>query len=327
MRRREFITLVGGATVVWPIPAHAQQSAKPVVGFLSSQSRDAASDLVRAFRQGMKEDGFIQGENVTVEYHWADGHVDRLPILAAELLRRGVAVLVTGGAPASIAAKKITTATPIVFTVPEDPVRLGLVASLARPGGNMTGINFFQAELAAKRFALLRDLVPTATSVAVLLDPAEGTIAAANLRAVKNAAHSLRIQLLVRNATNAREITAAFATFAEERPDALFVSSGPFFTSRRVQIAHLATRYAIPTIHASRQYPEVGGLISYGASLPGAYHQVGIYVGHILRGAKPAELPVVQASKFELIINAETARLLGLTLSPSLLAIADQVIE
>jgi putative ABC transport system substrate-binding protein len=326
MRRREFITLLGGAAVVWPRATHAQQP-MPVIGFLSSQTHDATADYLRAFRQGLKDIGYVEGENVAIEYRWADSQIDRLPALAAEVVRQRVAVIAASGGPTSEAAAKATTTIPVVFMVPEDPVKLGLVTSLARPGGNLTGVNFFSAELATKRLELLRELVPTATRVAVLLNPAEATIAASNLRDVETAARAMRLQIQVLNASTSGEIDAAFVTIARERPDALFVSSGPLFTSRRVQLAHLATRHAVPTIHGSRLYPEVGGLISYGASLTDAHRQAGVYVGRILKGTKPADLPVVQSTKFELVINAGIARMLGLSVPPSLLARADEVIE
>jgi putative ABC transport system substrate-binding protein len=326
MRRREFITLLGGAAA-WSHAARAQQSAIPVIGFLSSQTHDAIADFLGAFRQGLKDIGYVEGENVAIEYRWADNQIDRLPALAAELVRRQVAVIAASGGPASEGAAKATTTIPIVFMVAEDPVRLGLVTSLARPGGNLTGVNFFSAELAAKRLELLRELVPATTRVAVLLNPAEAAIAASNLRDVETAALAMGLQIQVFNASTGREIDAAFVTIAREGPNALFISSGPFFTSRRVQLAHLATRDAVPSIHGSRLFPEVGGLISYGASLTDAHRQAGVYVGRILKGAKPANLPVVQSSKFELVINAQTARLLGLIVPPSLLARADEVIE
>ena len=327
MRRRTFITLIGSAAATWPVAVRAQQPAMPVIGFLHSTSPDGYTDNLRAFRQGIKITGYVEGENLAVEYRWAENKVDRLPALAAELVRRRVAAIVSGGAPASVSAAKATATIPIIFLVPEDPVRLGLVASLARPGGNMTGVNFFAAELAAKRLELVRELVPATARVAVLLNPAEATIAAANLRDVEAAARAMGLQIQVLNASTSHEIDAAFATFVSGRPDALFISSGPFFTSRRVQLAHLATRHAIPAIHGSRLYPEVGGLISYGASNLDAWRQVGVYTGRILKGAKPADLPVIQSTKFDLVINAHTARMLGLTVPPTLLATADEVIE
>jgi putative ABC transport system substrate-binding protein len=326
MRRREFITLLGGATA-WPLAARAQQPATPVIGFLGSQSADQVADYMRAFRQGLKDAGYVEGETVTIEYRWAANQIDRLPALVADLARRPVAVIVAGGSPASMSAAKARAAIPVIFMVAEDPVRLGLVASLARPGGNLTGVNFFSAELAAKRLELLRELVPAAARVAVLLNPAEIEIAAANLRDVETAARAMGLQIWALNASTRDEIDDAFATFAGERPDALFISSGPFFSDRRVQLAHLATRYALPAIHGSRLYPEVGGLISYGASIADAYRQAAVYVGRILKGEKPADLPVVQSSKFDLVVNLHTAKLLGLTVPATLLSTADEVIE
>jgi putative ABC transport system substrate-binding protein len=325
MRRREFIAGLGGAAA-WPFATRAQQ-AKPVVGFVSSQTHELIADFLRGFRQGLKDTGYVEGENVAIEYRWADNQLDRLPALTAELVHQRVAVIAASGGPSSEAAAKVTTTIPIVFMVAEDPVRLGLVTSLARPGGNLTGVNFFSAELAGKRLELLRELVPTATRVAMLLNPAEAVIAAANFRDMEASARTMRLQIQVFNASSSREIDAAFLDIARERPDALFISSGPFFTSRRVQLAHLATRHAVPTIHGSRLYPEVGGLISYGASLTDAHRQAGVYVGRILKGAKPVDMPVVQSTKFELVVNAQTARTLGLTVPPSLLARADEVIE
>jgi putative tryptophan/tyrosine transport system substrate-binding protein len=325
MIRRGFITLLGGAAA-WPLAARAQ-APMPVIGYLGSQSLDATEELVRAFRLGLKEGGYIEGENVVVDYRWAENQTDRLPGLAADLVRRRVAAIVASGGPASESAAKATTSIPIVFMVAEDPVRMGLVASLARPGGNLTGVNFFSAEPAAKRLGRLRELVPTAARVAVLLNPAEVAIAAANLRDVEMAAGAMAQQILVFTARTSGEIDTAFDAMARGRLDAVFISSGPFFTSRRVQLAHLATHHRIPAIHGSRSYAEVGGLISYGASVPEAQRQAGVYTGRILKGVKPADLPVMQLSKFELVINHQTARLLGLTVPASLLARADEVIE
>jgi len=329
VKRREFITLLGGAAAaVWPLAARAQQQALPVIGYLNSVTPEGyPSGYLPALRQGLKESGYVESENVAIEYRWAENQPERVAALAADLVRRQVKVIVAWGPPASMAAVRATATIPIVFAVPEDPVRLGLVASLARPGGNATGVNIFAAELAAKRLEFLREFVPSVNRVAVLLNPAEATIAAANLRDVEAAATALAVQIRVFNASTIAEIDTAFAALASERPDALFVSSGLFFLIRRVQIAHLATRYAIPAIASPRAYPEAGGLMSYGTSLTDAHHQVGIYVGRILKGAKPADLPVVQSTKFELIINASTARMLGLNVPPSLLATADEVIE
>jgi putative ABC transport system substrate-binding protein len=327
MRRREFITLLGGATA-WPLAARAQQPERiPVIGYFNSATPEVFSGYLSAFRRGLKESGYVESENVTIEYRWGQNQPERLPELAADLVRRQVKVIAALGAPASIAACKATATIPIVFGVPEDPVRLGLVASLAHPGGNATGINFFSAELAAKRLEFLRRLVFSVNRVAVLLNPAEPTIAAANLRDAEAAASAMAVQFRVFNASTIAEIDSAFAALAGERPDALLISSGLLFLNRRVQIAHLATRYAIPAIASPRAYPEAGGLMSYGTSLSDSHHQAGVYVGRILKGAKPADLPVVQSTKFELVINASTARILGLTLPPTLLAIADEVIE
>jgi ABC-type uncharacterized transport system substrate-binding protein len=328
MRRREFITLLGGAAVAWPLAARAQQPTTPVIGFLDRRSPGTIEDFLRAFRQGLKETGYVEGENLAIEYRWADNQIDRLPELAAELVRRGVAVIAASGAVASaLAAKGATTTVPIVFIVNEDPVRLGLVASLARPGGNLTGINFLSGELVAKRLELLRELVPGAARVAVLVNPANAANTETTLRDVEPAARAMGLQIQVLNASTSREIDAAFATIARERPDALFVGIDSFFTSRRVQLATLATRHVVPMTSGNRQITEAGGLMSYGASVTDAYRQAGVYVGRILKGAKPVDLPVVQSTKFELVINAQTARMLGLTVPPLMLARADEVIE
>jgi putative ABC transport system substrate-binding protein len=327
MKRREFITLLGGAAVSWPLAARAQQPAMPVVGFLTAGALPTYPDALRAFRQALKESGHTEGETVAIEYRFAENQPDRLPELAAELVRRRVNVIVASSAPAAVAAAQATTTIPTVFIVPEDPVRLGLVTSLARPGGNATGINFFAAELAAKRLELLRTLVPTAKRVAALMNPAEPTIFAANRRDVEAAAGAMELQLRFINASTIAEIDAAFAALASERPDALFISSGPFFGNRLVQLAHLASRHAIPAVSSRREYAEVGGLMSYGTSRAEALQHAGSYVGRILKGAKPADLPVVQSTKFELVINASTARMLGLAVPPGLLITADEVIE
>jgi len=324
MRRREFITLLGGAAAAWPLAARAQQPI-PVVGFLHPASPDAYVDRLRAFRQGLKEAGFIEGENAVVEYRWADNQPDRLSSLASELVRKPVAVIVTsGGTAPALAAKTATSTIPIVFTVPEDPVRLGLVASLARPGGNATGVNFFSDELVAKRLELLRELVPAASRVAVLLDPANaGTM----LQDVEAAARRMGVQIQAINVSTSRDIEIAFAALGRDRPDALFVTGGPLLQSRRMQLALLAARHAIPTSYGSREYPEVGGLMSYGASLMEAHRQAGLYAGRILKGASPTDLPVMQATKFELVINLIAAKTLGLDVPSTLLARADEVIE
>ena len=330
MRRREFITLLGGAatasSMLQPLAARAQQRTLPVVRFLSSGSPDAFAHRLRAFRQGLKEAGYVEGDNVEIVYRWAEGQNDRLPMLAADLARRQVTVMTPFGSAATIAAKSATTTIPIVFAVDDDPVRLGLVASLARPNGNLTGLNFFATELAEKRLELLRELVPTAARVAVLVNPtypnAEPTV-----RDVTTAAHARGLQIEVHNASTSQEINAVFASLARDRPGALFVAGDPLFVSRRIQMILLATRLAIPASYSGREFPDAGGLMSYGTNIAEAWRQTGAYAGRVLKGAKPADLPVVRSSKFELVINAETARMLGLTVPPTLLATADEVIE
>jgi putative ABC transport system substrate-binding protein len=329
MNRREVITLLGttGASLI-PAPraARAQQPVVPTIGFLGPGSPETNTDRLRAFREGLKEMGYADGDNVTILYRWAEGHVERLPALAAELARRPVAVLAGFGNVIAVAAKSATTTIPIVFGVPQDPVRLGLVASLARPGGNLTGVNFLSTELTAKRLELLRGLVPGAVKVAVLVDPAVPPTETA-LREVEGAADAMGLRIQILNASSSSEINAAFATLARELPDALFVGPGFLFTSRRVQLVHLATLHKLPATYQQREFAEAGGLMSYGPNYLDAYRQIGIYVGRILKGAKPADLPVVQSTKFELVINAQTAAMLGLTVPPTLLAIADEVIE
>jgi putative ABC transport system substrate-binding protein len=328
MLRRELITLLGGAAAAWPIAASAQQrGAMPVIGFLHSQLPDGFTDTLRGFRQGLKETGFADGENVAIEYRWAENQFDRLPALAADLVRRRVAVIAAFGSPAAAAARAATTTIPIVFNMADDPVRIGLVASLARPGGNLTGVNFFSAELGAKRLELLHELVPGATRVVVLLHPSAGASTEAVRRDLEPAARARGLQIRTLDVETSQEINAAFTTFARERPDALFVGAGPFLNARRVQLAQLAARHAIPASSSSRLFAEVGGLMSYGSSVSDAWRQVGAYIGRILKGAKPTDLPVVQSSKFELVINHETARMLGITVPPLLLTIADEVIE
>ena len=299
----------------------------PVIGFLHSASPDGNADRVRAFRQGLKEVGFVEGENVLVEYRWADNQIERLPALAAELIRQRVVAIAAIGVTATFAAKAATTTIPVAFLVPEDPVRLGLVESLARPGGNLTGINWFPSELSGKRLELLRELVPGAARIVVLVDPAMTTTNSSTLREVEAAARSLGLQIQVHNASTSREIDAVFESFVRDRPDALFVPTSAFFADRRVQLALQAMLHRIPVIYPFREFPEYGGLMSYGASLRDAIRQVGGYAGRILKGAKPADVPVVQATKFELTINLQTARMLGLTVPPTLLSIADEVIE
>jgi ABC-type uncharacterized transport system substrate-binding protein len=287
VKRREFITLLGGAAAAWPLVARAQQSAMPVIGVLDARSPGTIENQLRAFRQGLKDTGYVEGENVALEYRWADNQMDRLATLAAELVRRRPTVIAASGPVTVFAAKAATTTIPTVFVINEDPVRLGLVASLARPGGNLTGINLFNAEITAKRLDLLRELVPGAARVGVLVNPTNATTTL--------------------NASTSREIEAAFASFMRERPDVLFIASDPYFNSRRAQLVVLAARHTIPATYAQRDFVEAGGLMSYGTNIADAFRQIGVYAGRILKGANPADLPVVQASKFELVINLPTA--------------------
>jgi len=326
MRRREFIAALGGAAA-WPLGALAQQAVMPVIGFLHFASSDGNPDRLRAFRQGLKEAGFVEGENVAIEYRWAENQVDRLPMLAADLIRRRVAVISAFSVAAAFAAKAATVTLSIVFIGTEDPVKLGLVTSLARPEGNLTGINFFANELVAKRLELLLELVPAATHIAVLVEPGNSAVTASTLREVEAAAHGTRLRTQAFNTSSSSDIDAVFAGFVRERPDALLVASSPFFTDRRVQLALLAALHRLPAIYPWREFVEAGGLVSYGASLRDAYRQAGVYTGGILRGAKPADLPVVQSTKFELVINHQAAKILNLTVPPNLLATADEVIE
>ena len=326
MRRRQFIILLGGAAAGWPLAARAQQPAMPVVGFLFGELPDPVADRLRAFRQGLKENGYVEGENVAIVYRFAEGQNDRLPELATELVRRKVAVIATFGG-AALAAKATTTTIPIVFGIGDDSVKLGLVASLARPGGNVTGISFLNTEVVTKRWEFLRELAPGAVRMAVLLNPAFAANADATLRDVETAARAMGLQVYVLNASTSGEINAAFATFVRERPDALFVGGDPFLNARRVQLVHLASRHAVPATFPNRDFPQIGGLMSYGANITDAWRHVGVYTGRILKGAKPADLPVVQSTKFDLVINAETARMLGLAVPQTLLTSADEVIE
>ena len=330
MNRREFITLIGGVAAAesWPTALSAQPSALPVVGFLGATTPGPNAHYLQALHHGLKETGYVEHENVAIEYRWAENQFDRLPELAADLVRRRVAVIVTTGGVHGAQVTKAATATiPIVFLAAEDPVRLGLVASLARPGGNLTGINLFNAELTAKRLQLLHELAPRTARVAILANPADVANTTATLRDVEAAAPAVGLQIRFFSANTAREIDLAFADIAREQLDAVFVGGGAFFNGRRVQLAQLAAFHRLPAIYFLREAAEAGGLASYGTSIADGFRQLGVYAGRILKGAKPADLPVAQATKFELVINASTARMLGLTVPDKLLATADEVIE
>jgi putative ABC transport system substrate-binding protein len=326
LNRREFITLLGGATVAWPLAARAQRSAMPVIGYLSSALSGPNALLLAAFRQGLAEAGYLEGRNVAIEYRFAEGQYDRLRAMAEELVRRQVAVIVTTPTPAAVAAKVVTATIPIVFLSAGDPVELGLVASLSRPGGNATGVNTFLSELSAKQLGLLRELLPTAARIGLLVNPANLNVEGVT-KDVTAAAATLGLQVDIVQASDSREIEAAFTTLVRNRADALVVGSDALFTGRRLQLAILATRHAIPAVYSVREFAEVGGLMSYGTSLTEALRQIGEYTGRILKGAKPADLPVVQSTKFEFVINLLTAKALGLEIPPTLLARADGVIE
>jgi ABC-type uncharacterized transport system substrate-binding protein len=327
MKRRGFITLLGGAAA-WPLAARAQQAAMPVIGFLHPGASEVGARDVAAFRKGLQESGYVEGQNVTIEYHWLEGQYDRVSALMADLVRRPVTVIaIPGSGPATRAAKAATATIPIVFGVAGDPVQLGLVASLSRPGGNATGVNFLSEEVAAKRLRLLHELVPTAARVAVLLNPANAAATENTLRDLHEAAPIIGLQLRVLKATTIGEIDAAFAALSRERPDALFVGPDGFFSSRRVQLAILAARERIPASYTQRGYVAAGGLMSYGTDQLEMSRQVGVYTGSILKGAKPADLPVLQSTRFEFVINLQTARALGLEVPPGVLSIADEVIE
>ena len=328
MKRRQFITLLGSAAAAWPFAARAQQSAVPVIGLVNAGSREASASRVAAFRKGLSETGYVEGQNVAVEYHWFSGEYDRLSTLMADLVRRRVAVIATpGGTLAASAAKAATRTIPIVFGVGEDPVKLGLVSSLPRPGGNATGMNIFIWEVAAKRLGLLHELAPRAVRVAVLINPGNVPSAEATLRDLPEAARAIGLQIQILNASTSREIEAAFDTLVREKVDALFVAGGAFFSARRVQVAVLAARYAVPATYSQRIFVQAGGLMSYGSPLADNFRQVGLYAARILKGAQPVDLPVMQSTKFELVINLNTARALSFKVPPSLLALADEVIE
>ena len=327
MRRRDFIGIVSSAAA-WPLAARAQQPAMPVIGFITLGSSDASAGWAAAFRQGLSESGYVEGQNVTIEYHWLEGRYDVLPALMADLVRRRVAVIATPvTTAAALAAKAATNTIPIIFGVGEDPVKLGLVASLARPGGNATGINFFLQEIVAKRFEILLQLQPKPGRISVLLNPADPMVAETTLREVQEAARAIALPINILKASTNSEIDAAFAALASERADALFVASSNYFQSRRVQLAVLAARYRIPVILPQREFVEAGGLMSYGTDIADSVRQVGIYTGKVLKGAKPADLPVAQSTKFEFVINLQTARSLGIDLPATLLTRADKVIE
>jgi putative tryptophan/tyrosine transport system substrate-binding protein len=327
MRRRKFITLLGGAAAAWPLAANAQQPAMPVIGFLNGQSPGGWAPLVAAFRRGLNAAGYIEGQNVVVQYRWAEGQPDRLPALAADLVQRQVSVIVaTGGNNPGIAAKAATASIPIVFMSNDDPRKHGLVASLNRPGGNVTGVSWFSAELGSKRLALLHELVPGARVVALLVNP-NNAEAARQPAELQEAARSIGLRLVILNATAAGDIDTAFATMVQDGVGALVVAGDSFLLNRREQIIALAARHAVPTIYVNREMIGDGGLMSYGNSLADAYRRAGLHTARILKGENPADLPVDQATKFELVINLKTARTLGLIVPPGLLALADEVIE
>jgi putative ABC transport system substrate-binding protein len=326
MHRRDFITLLGGAAAAWPLAARAQQRALPVIAFINGGASDASA--AAAFRKGLSETGHTEGRNVVVEYYWLDGQYDRLPALMTDLVRRRVAVIATPGSdPDAVAAKAATTTIPIVFGVAQDPVALGLVASLARPDGNMTGVNFFNHDIETKRLGIMHELLPKARRLAVLINPANARATEVTSQALKEAAPALGLEVLFFSASTPGEIDAAFTGLVHEHADSLFIAGDGFFRGRRVQLATLAVRERIPASFAGRSGPEAGLLMSYGADITDMFRQVGVYCGNILKGAKPADLPVQQSTKFELLINAQTARTLGIEIPPTLLAIADEVIE
>jgi putative ABC transport system substrate-binding protein len=325
MKRREFILALGGAAA-WPLGARAQQPAMPAIGFLGGSSLTERRPLLAAFRQALTEAGFVEGQNVAIEYRWAEGQYDHLPALAAELVRRHVALVVAGDGPSALAAKAATTTIPIVFSTGIDPVQVGLVTSLNRPGGNLTGVNMVAGPLPAKQLGLLHDLVPAAGTIAVLINPNNAN-AERDAATVQDAARGIGVQILVTRAVVETDFENVFAILARERAGALLINSDVFFTSRRDQIVALAARQALPLMSAWREFPVAGGLISYGPSLSAAYRQIGLYTGKILKGAKPADLPVVQPTAFELVINLKTAKMLGLNVPLHLQQLADEVIE
>ena len=327
MRRRDFIKIISGSAAAWPLAASAQQSAMPVIGFIRDGSAQGEARWVGGFHKGLSETGYVEGKNVTVEYHWLEGKYDRLPELLADLVRRQVAVIATLSTLPTQLAKAATVTIPIVFLVGADPIELGLVGSFAKPGGNVTGVNILTSEVVAKRLRLLHDLLPNAVRIAVLVDPNNPIITKTTVHDVQKAAPIMGLQTQIINATTVGEINEVFAAFERERPDALFVAPNSFLTSRRVQLATLTVRDRIPATYPNRDYVEVGGLMSYGPDFTDIFRQVGVYTGSILKGAKPAELPVLQSNKFDLVINLTTAKALGIEVPLNLLSIADEVIE
>jgi putative tryptophan/tyrosine transport system substrate-binding protein len=327
VRRRDFITVLSGAAA-WPLAARAQQRSLPVIGFVDPRSIETMGNRLRGFRRGLEESGYTEGRSVAIEYRWGENRMDRLPDLAADLAHQNIDVIVaSGGLAGAFAAKAVTKTIPILFLVAQDPVKLGLVSSLARPEANLTGINFFNTELAAKQFELLREILPKPTRIAVLVDPTDQGNTEPIVRDVDAAARANGMEIKVFKASNSREVNAEFELIAQEHFDGVFIEQSPFLNSRRVQLVQLAAHHSIPAVYSGREFSEAGGLISYGSDIAEAYRQVGIYCGRILKGAKPAELPVVQSSKLELVINAETARMLKLSVPPQLVARADEVIE
>jgi ABC-type uncharacterized transport system substrate-binding protein len=327
MRRRKFITLLGGAAVAWPLAARAQQSAMPVIGFLNSESPDLFAYLVRAFRYGLSESGYVEGSNVAIEYRWAEGQYDRLPALVADLIQRQVTVIAANSPAPVMAAKAATTTIPIVFATGYDPVAAGLVASLGRPGGNLTGVTTLTAEVGPKRVELLHEVMPSATSIALLVNPAAGSFRETITTDLQAAARKRGLQFHLLHASTVRDFDTVFVTLAQLRTGGLVIGSDPFFNSQSEQLAELAIRHAVPAIYQYREFAAAGGLMSYGGSLTDMYRQVGVYTGRILKGERPADLPVQQTTKVELIINLNTAKALGLEVPPALLARADEVIE
>jgi len=327
MRRRDFMTLLGGTAATWPLAARAQQPAMPVVGFLDPRSLEPTAHLVAAFRHGLSETGYVEGQNVTIEYRWAEGHNDRLPDLAADLVSRRVAAITTpGGIAAALAAKAVTSTIPIVFMAAGDPVQAGLATSLSRPGGNTTGVSFMSGEIAAKQLGLMHELVPQAERFAVLVNPKNPNTESLT-RDVQAAALAIGRQIEVFPASTNHDIDTAFARLMQQKADGLLVGADPLFTARRAQLVILATHHRLPTVYFDRVLTDMGGLMSYGANLADQYRQVGIYVGRVLKGEKPADMPVIRPTKFDLLINLQTARTLGLKVPPTLLATADEVIE